>query len=71
MVYVQGNTQILAGAEYNDLENHVYSAKLGFAGFTAIYRNHTYGDSGQLVSRMMVTVKVLYMLLDMIWVIYH
>ena len=47
----QGNTQILAGAEYNDLEAQVISAKLGFAGFTAIYKNHTYGDSGQLVSR--------------------
>ena len=48
---LQGNTQILAGVEYNDLEAQVYSAKLGFAGFTAIYKNHTYGDSGQLVSR--------------------
>ena len=27
---VQGNTQILAGAEYNDLEDHVYSAKIRF-----------------------------------------
>ena len=35
---VQGNTQILAGAEYNDLEAFVYSAKLGFAGITAIYK---------------------------------
>jgi len=48
---LQGNTQILAGVEYNDLEAQVISAKLGFAGFTAIYKNHTYGDSGQLVSR--------------------
>ena len=48
---VQGNTQILAGAEYNDLDAQVYSARLGFAGVTAIYKNHTYGDSGQLVSR--------------------
>ena len=28
---VQGNTQILAGAEYNDLEDITYSASLGFA----------------------------------------
>ena len=35
---VQGNTQILAGAEYNDLEAFVYSARLGFAGVTAIYK---------------------------------
>ncbi len=48
---VQGNTQILAGAEYNDLDAQIYSAKIGFAGVTAIYKNHTYGDSGQLVSR--------------------
>jgi hypothetical protein len=48
---LQGNTQILAGAEYNDLEAHVYSAKVGFAGITAIYKLHTYADSGQLVSR--------------------
>ena len=48
---VQGNTQILAAAEYNDLEAHVYSAKLGMAGITAIYKYHSYGDSGQLVSR--------------------
>jgi len=48
---VQGNTQILAGAEYNDLEDITYSASLGFAGVTAIYRYHSYGDSGQLVSR--------------------
>jgi len=47
----QGNTQIIAGAEYNDLESQVYSAKLGFAGVTAIYKLHTYADSGQLVSR--------------------
>ena len=48
---VMGNTQILAGAEYNDLDAQVYSAKLTVAGLTAIYKNHTYGDSGQLVSR--------------------
>ncbi len=48
---VQGNTQIISAAEYNDLDAQVYSAKVGFAGVTAIYKNHTYGDSGQLVSR--------------------
>ena len=48
---VQGNTQIITGSEYNDLEAHVYSAKIGFAGITAIYKLHSYADSGQLVSR--------------------
>ena len=46
-----GNTQIIAGAEYNDLDAQIYSASLGFAGVTAIYKLHTYADSGQLVSR--------------------
>ena len=48
---VQGNTQIVTGLQYNDLQAQVYSVKLGVAGLTAIYKNHTYGDSGQLVSR--------------------
>ena len=48
---VHGNTQILAGAEYNDLDTQIYSASLGFAGVTAHYKHMTYGDSGQLVSR--------------------
>ncbi|MBF96128.1 MAG: hypothetical protein CFH34_00325 [Alphaproteobacteria bacterium MarineAlpha9_Bin4] len=48
---VMGNTQIVAGAEYNDLDAQVYSVKLAAAGLTAIYKNHTYGDSGQLKSR--------------------
>ena len=48
---VHANTQILAGAEYNDLDTQIYSASLGFAGVTAHYKNMTYGDSGQLVSR--------------------
>jgi hypothetical protein len=47
---VTGNTQILAGAEYNDYEASIYSAKVGFAGVTAIYKYMSYGDSGQLVS---------------------
>ena len=32
--------------QYNDLENHIYSAKLTMAGATLIYRNNNYGDSG-------------------------
>jgi hypothetical protein len=48
---VSGNTEIRQGAEYNDLEAQVYSARIGFAGITAIYKLHTYADSGQLVSR--------------------
>ena len=52
---VTGNTEIDkagsdAGAEYNDLNNQVYSAKLSAAGFTAIYKLNSYGDSGQAVS---------------------
>jgi len=43
---VTGNTQILAGTEYNDLEAQVYSVNVGFAGFSATYKYHTYGDSG-------------------------
>ena len=48
---VMGNTQILTGVEYNDLDAQVYSIKIAAAGLTAIHKNHTYGDSGQLVSR--------------------
>ena len=48
---ITGNTQIITAAEYNDLEAQVYSAKVGLQGFTAIYKYHTYGDSGQLKSR--------------------
>ena len=44
---VTGNTQIIAGQEYEDLNNQVYSAKLTFSGVTAIYKLNTYGDSGQ------------------------
>ena len=44
--YVGGNTKIVNATEYNDLENHVYSAKLAMAGATLIYRNNNYGDSG-------------------------
>jgi len=46
-----GNTQILQGVEYNDLDTQIYSASLGFAGVSAHYKHMTYGDSGQLVSR--------------------
>ncbi len=48
---VSGNSQILDGAEYNDYEGQIYSLSLGMAGATIIYKNLTYGDSGQLVSR--------------------
>ena len=48
---LNGNTQILNELQYNDLDAQIISAKVGFAGITAIYKNHTYGDSGQLVSR--------------------
>lgn len=48
---LNGNTQIITGSEYNDLDAQIYSASLGFAGVTAIYKLHTYADSGQLVSR--------------------
>ena len=44
--YVGGNTKILNNVEYNDLENHVYSAKVAVAGATVIYRQNNYGDSG-------------------------
>jgi hypothetical protein len=44
--YVGGNTKIVDATEYNDLENHIYSAKLTVAGATVIYRNNNYGDSG-------------------------
>jgi len=47
---LSGNTQILAGAEYNDLDAQVYSVRVGVAGLTAIYKNHTYGDSGLVKS---------------------
>jgi hypothetical protein len=43
---VSGNTQILNNVEANDLEAQVYSANVAFAGFSAIYKYHTYGDSG-------------------------
>lgn len=46
----QGNTQIAAGREYNDLESTVYSVRLGFAGVTAIYKHLSLGDSGMLVA---------------------
>lgn len=48
---VMANTQIVAGAEYEDLDGQVISAKVSAAGLTAIYKNYTYGDSGQLKSR--------------------
>jgi len=47
---LQGNTEISAGSEYNDLDAQVYSVRVAAAGFTAIYKNHTYGDSGLIKS---------------------
>ena len=47
---VTGNTQILAGAEYNDLEAQVYSANISVAGLSATYKYHSYGDSGLVKS---------------------
>ena len=41
-----GNTQISAATEYNDLEAHVYSASISAAGLTAVFKHHSYGDSG-------------------------
>jgi hypothetical protein len=43
---VSGNTQVLNNVEYNDLEAQVYSVNVGFAGLSATYKYHTYGDSG-------------------------
>jgi len=48
---VSGNSQILDGSEYNDLEAQVYSASLSAHGVQVVYKNHTYADSGQLKSR--------------------
>ena len=47
---VGGNTNIIAGSEYNDLEGTVYTANLGYAGATIQYKYQDMGDSGQLKS---------------------
>jgi hypothetical protein len=44
--YVGANTKIADAVEYNDLENHTYSAKVAVAGATLIFRQNNYGDSG-------------------------
>ena len=43
---LSGNTQIINNVEFNDLEAQIYSINVGFAGLSATYKYHTYGDSG-------------------------
>ena len=62
-----GNTEIDkagsdAGTEYNNLENHTYSAKIGVAGFTGIYRLHMVTQDKLLQLLLMEVVKVTFML---------
>ncbi len=47
---VGGNTNIIAGAEYNDLEADIFTVNLGYGGFTLQYKYADHGDSGQLKS---------------------
>ena len=47
---VGGNTNILAAAEYNDLEADVYTANIGYDSFTVQFKHVAHGDSGQLKS---------------------
>ena len=47
---IGGNTNIIAGAEYNDLEADVYTANIGYDNFTLQYKHASHGDSGQLKS---------------------
>ena len=47
---VGGNTNIIAGSEYNDLEGTVYTANLGYGGLTVQYKYQDMDDSGQLKS---------------------
>ena len=47
---IGGNTNIIAGAEYNDLEADIYTLNVGYAGFTLQYKYQDHGDSGQLKS---------------------
>ena len=47
---VGGNTNIIAGAEYNDLEADIYTLNLGYQGFTLQYKYASHEDSGQLKS---------------------
>ena len=47
---VGGNTNIIAGSEYNDLEAELFSVNVGYEGFTLQYKYATHGDSGQLKS---------------------
>ena len=45
---VGGNTNIIAAAEYNDLEGTIYTANLGYGGLTVQYKYQEMDDSGQL-----------------------
>ena len=47
---IGGNTNIIAGTEYNDLEADVYTANVGYENFTLQYKHASHGDSGQLKS---------------------
>ena len=48
MVMEGGNTNIIAGAEYNDLEADIFTVNLGYGGFTLQYKYADHGDSGQV-----------------------
>lgn len=45
---ISGNAGQVAGTDYNDLEETVYSIELGYAGFTADYRKNEADNSGQI-----------------------
>ena len=47
---IGGNTNIIAGAEYNDLEADVYTANIGYDSLTIQYKHVAHGDPGQLKS---------------------
>ena len=45
---ISGNAGQIAGTDYNDLEETIYSIELGYAGFTADYRKNEADNSGQI-----------------------
>jgi hypothetical protein len=47
-VMINGNAGQIAGVDYNDLEETVYSAKLSYANFSADYRKNEKDNSGQI-----------------------
>ncbi len=47
---IGGNTNIIAGAEYNDLEADIYTINIGYQGLTLQAKVVNHGDSGQLKS---------------------